>query len=243
VTSGTPVEVESTSNLSLVISSGSTLGHTSGVNHPIYVYLINNAGTAELAASTILYPEGSVVTTTAEGGAGASDSNTAIYSTTARTNVSMRLIGRCLSNQVTAGTWALVPTEITPGVPVDVTIPRQRSLTVTGTNWTTARAVGIFYQAYDDDGKTFNWRMRFNISGTVSIAAAGISLTIANIVTKNVSNYLQQVTAGATAGTATQINAYISPNSNIIEVGFGATSTRFLLSGDIELDSAPTGLL
>src|SRR6266545_7456536 len=38
--------------LSLVISSGSTLGHTSGVQGPIYWYVIDNAGTLELAAST-----------------------------------------------------------------------------------------------------------------------------------------------------------------------------------------------
>lgn len=104
-----------TSSLSVVVSSGSTLGHTNSTESPIYVYAIDNAGTVELAVSTALYDTFSIVSTTAEGGAGAADSATAIYSTTARSNVGIRLIGRLLSTQTTAGTWAAVPTEAAPG--------------------------------------------------------------------------------------------------------------------------------
>lgn len=103
-----------TAALSTVISSGSTAGHASAQNHYIYVYALDNAGTVELAWSTLLYDDGSVQTTTAEGGAGAADSATTLYSTTARTDVPIRLISRMLSNQTTAGTWAAVPTEVTP---------------------------------------------------------------------------------------------------------------------------------
>lgn len=106
-------QVQATSAVTLTISSGSTLGHASAVNQYVYVYAINNAGTIELAASgQKLSDEGSVVTTTAEGGAGAADSYTTIYSTTARSGVACRLIGRILSNQTVAGTWASSPTEI-----------------------------------------------------------------------------------------------------------------------------------
>jgi hypothetical protein len=104
-----------TSALSVVISSGSTLGHASGADSYIYVYAIDNSGTVELAVSSALFDEGSLQTTTAEGGAGASDANRTLYSTTARTNVPIRVIGKLKSNQVTAGTWALVPTEISVG--------------------------------------------------------------------------------------------------------------------------------
>lgn len=101
--------------LSVVISSGSTLGHASTIPTYFYVYALNNAGTVELAVSTKLFDEGSVQTTTAEGGAGAADSATAIYSTTARTGKAIRLLARMYSTQTTAGTWASVPTEISLG--------------------------------------------------------------------------------------------------------------------------------
>lgn len=115
-TTGTSAMVSATAATSLVISSGSTLGHRSGVNEYIYVYAINNAGTIELAASSRLFEEGTILSTTAEGGAGAADSRTVIYSTTARSNVAVRLIGRLLSNQATAGTWASAISEISTNV-------------------------------------------------------------------------------------------------------------------------------
>lgn len=112
---GTYTQVSITSALSMTVSSGSTLGHASGVAQYIYVYLINNAGAAELAVSSIIFDEGSVVSTTAEGGAGAADSIRTMYSTSARSNVPCRLVGRILSTQATAGTWASSPTEIAVG--------------------------------------------------------------------------------------------------------------------------------
>jgi hypothetical protein len=115
LTSGVPVSREVTSDISLVISSGSTLGHSSANNHFIYVYALDNAGTVELAASTIYFPEHSIYSSTAEGGAGAADSNAVLYSTTARTSKAIKLLGRLTSNQTTAGTWAAVPTQIILG--------------------------------------------------------------------------------------------------------------------------------
>jgi len=104
-----------TSALSLVVSSGSTLGHTSGFEHDIYVYLIDNAGTLELAVSQVLFDDAGLVTTVAEGGAGGADTNNVMYSSTARTNVAFRVVARLQSTQTTAGTWAVVPTAIQLG--------------------------------------------------------------------------------------------------------------------------------
>jgi hypothetical protein len=101
-----------TGALSVVVSSGSTLGHTSAKEHFIWVYAIDNAGTVELAVSTTKLDVAALYTTTAEGGAGAADSGRTLYSTTARSNVPIRLIGRLRSTQTTAGTWAAVPTEV-----------------------------------------------------------------------------------------------------------------------------------
>lgn len=77
---------------------------------------MNNAGTIELAAVNIAggndLSETGVISTTAEGGAGAADSASVIYSTTARTSVAYRIIGYIESTQATAGTWATAPSTI-----------------------------------------------------------------------------------------------------------------------------------
>lgn len=100
----------------LVISSGSTLGTVNAQQSRIAVLAINNAGTIELAAVNVAggndLSETGVISTTAEGGAGAADSASTIYSTTARTNVAYRVIGYVESTQATAGTWATSPSTI-----------------------------------------------------------------------------------------------------------------------------------
>lgn len=95
-----------TGALSLVVSSGSTLGQTSNATARLFIYLIDNSGTLELAVSQTLYADNQTISTTAEGGAGAADSASVIYSTTARSNVNFRLIGTLQNTQTTAGTWA-----------------------------------------------------------------------------------------------------------------------------------------
>ena len=120
---GQYVQRSVTGALSITVSSGSTLGSTNGNPNWVYVYAIDNAGTVELAVSALKrIDEGSLVTTTAEGGAGAADSKTTIYSTTARSNVAVRLIGRVKSTQATAGTWATTPSEVSL-VPFDEQAP------------------------------------------------------------------------------------------------------------------------
>ena len=110
---GTPVTRAVTGSLSVQASSGSTLGHASALAANVWVYAIDNAGTVELALSgQKLFDEGGVVTTTAEGGAGAADSAIILYSTTARSNVACRLLGRLTSTQATAGTWATTPSVV-----------------------------------------------------------------------------------------------------------------------------------
>lgn len=121
--------------LSLVVSSGSTLGQLSGVPGVLSLYLIDNAGTPELAISGTRYAEDALVSTTAEGGAGAADSLTTIYSTTSRSNVPMRFIGYMVISEVSAGSWALGPTQIQlapyqRGVPVS-----NIQLLTSGTSW------------------------------------------------------------------------------------------------------------
>lgn len=102
-----------TGALSFVLSSGSTGGHASGVAGYHYIYALDNAGTVELARCGILLDEDILQTTVAEGGAGAADSLHVLYSTTQRTDVPVRLIGRVRATQATAGTHATAPSEVT----------------------------------------------------------------------------------------------------------------------------------
>lgn len=101
--------------LNLVISSGSTLGTVSGVASRIALLAIDNAGTVELAAVNanggFHFDESQLITTTAEGGAGAADSAAVVYSTTARSNVPFRFVGYVESTQGTAGTWTTPPSK------------------------------------------------------------------------------------------------------------------------------------
>lgn len=117
MTTGVPNTRFVPADASLVISSGSTLGTVNAVQSRIVILAIDNAGTVELAAVNLAgavdLDESRLISTTAEGGAGAADSATTIYSTTARTNVPFRIVGFVDSTQATAGTWATTPSRVT----------------------------------------------------------------------------------------------------------------------------------
>lgn len=99
------------SSLSVVAPSGATLGFTNAIQGTVWVYALDNSGTVELAVSGgMLFDEGSVQSTTAI--SAASDSQTVLYSTIARSNVPIRLIGRLFATEATAGTWATSPSEV-----------------------------------------------------------------------------------------------------------------------------------
>ncbi|OFZ67378.1 MAG: hypothetical protein A2V79_09205 [Betaproteobacteria bacterium RBG_16_56_24] len=111
LTTGVPNTRNVTADVATVISSGSTGGTTSAVASKIMLLAIDNAGTVELAwcNSSLVLDETALISTTAEGGAGAADSAAVIYSTTARSNVPFRVVGYVNSTQTTAGTWAQTP--------------------------------------------------------------------------------------------------------------------------------------
>ncbi len=116
LSSGTVVARVIASPISVVVSSGSTLGTVSAVQSRIVVLAIDNAGTVELAVVNIAggndLTETGLISTTAEGGGGSADSASTIYSTTARTNVAYRVVGYVESTQATAGTWVTAPSTI-----------------------------------------------------------------------------------------------------------------------------------
>ena len=121
---GTYSVVESTANLTLTISAGSTMGTTSAVAARFWVVLFNDAGTLRLGAincstSTAIYPlaDDILASSTAEGGAGAADSAGVIYTGTAVTSKAMRVLGYIENTQATAGTYATTPSKVQPWQP------------------------------------------------------------------------------------------------------------------------------
>lgn len=259
--------VDAVAATSLVISSGSTLGHSNASEGVIYVYAINNAGTIELAASTKNFGASGIVSTTAEGGAGAADSILTMYSTTARSNVAFRMLGRMKSTQTTAGTWAAVPTEIVLGsdfYPYDASVLSNMEATRIGAKYylhgtsynggnaptitlvsgggtlnSVERGLFIPYQMQDS-----SWRLRFNISLTLSATSRGTTIIgIAGVTFKNTTNYYQPVTfSGAGSATAAHDMTYTVPNTGNIELDWAAgnSQTSHHFSGDVELNSKPT---
>lgn len=113
-TTGSWVERSVTGALSLVLSSGSTLGVTSSTAFRIWVVLFDDGGTMRLGAincstSTQIHPlvEGIPRSSTAEGGAGAADSAGVIYTGSAVTSKSFLIVGyiEWSTSGLTAGTW------------------------------------------------------------------------------------------------------------------------------------------
>jgi len=102
-----------TSSLSATIPSGATMGHRNGIEDYIYVYLLDNSGTLEVAVSTKIHNLETTESSTAL--SASSDDARVIYSTTARTDVYYALIGKIKITEATAGTWATAPTEVTVG--------------------------------------------------------------------------------------------------------------------------------
>ncbi len=110
---GTASEVSTTGAGSVVVSNGSALGCIASTVCTVYVYAINNAGTVELGVvGGAQLDEGTRQTSTAEGGAGASDSTGVLYSTSARTTIGVRLLGRLTITPGASFAWSAAATEI-----------------------------------------------------------------------------------------------------------------------------------
>lgn len=143
------------SAISVVISSGSTLGTINATQSRIAVLAIDNAGTVELAVVNLAggnsLDETGVINTTAEGGAGGADSASVIYSTTARTGVPYRVVGYIESTQAAAGSWDTSPSTIQGSGGQAMSALSAIGYGQTWQNLTGSRAFGTTY--YNTTGK------------------------------------------------------------------------------------------
>lgn len=116
---GTAAVSSVTADLTLTISSGSTIGATSGTAFRLWWAIVNDGGTYRLAVrncstATTIYGIGDdvLISSTAEGGAGGADSAGVWYTGTAVTSKAARIIGYTEHSLTTAGTWDEVPDKI-----------------------------------------------------------------------------------------------------------------------------------
>jgi hypothetical protein len=111
LSSGVVARRSITSDLTLVVPAGATLGTTSAVASKVVLLAIDNAGAVELAvvnfSGGLNLDETTLINTTAIS-AGASSAST-VYSASARAGVPFRVVGFVDSTQATAGTWATTP--------------------------------------------------------------------------------------------------------------------------------------
>jgi hypothetical protein len=181
LTSGTINTRTVSAAISMVVSSGSTLGTVSAQQSRIVVLALDNAGTIELAVVNISggnnLDETTLISTTAEGGAGAADSANVIYSTTARTSLPFRVVGYIESTQATAGTWATAPSTI-QGYGGQA-LAAMSSLGYGQTWQSVTRTTGTTY--YNTTGKPIQLTVNFVASsGLCTIAIAGVTAVSIN---------------------------------------------------------------
>lgn len=103
-----------TSQLSLIVPAGATLGTLSGKQSQVVIVAIYNAGVVELAVVNFSgnnqLSEDSLINTTAI--SVASSSASVFYSENARSGVPYRVVGYVQSTQAAAGTWATSPSKV-----------------------------------------------------------------------------------------------------------------------------------
>lgn len=112
--SGTVTTINVTSTINVTAPAGATLGTASTIQSRIMILAIQGPVTVELAlvnlSGGVNLDETTLINTTAI--TSGSNSANVVYSTTARSGVPFRVVGYIESTQVTAGTWATVPSTV-----------------------------------------------------------------------------------------------------------------------------------
>ncbi len=158
VTAGTGdyAVLQITAALSLVLSSGSTLGFTSATAGRLWLVIFNDGGTPRIGAINCrsginTYPLGAweIASSTAEGGAGAADSALVFYTGTAVAAKAYTTIAYATyeTGLTTAGNWDAAPTRIQP---FDPSVPLPGRMIQVRRNFTGAVATGATVIPYDD---------------------------------------------------------------------------------------------
>jgi hypothetical protein len=248
---GTISQASVTAANTLVISSGSTLGTTSATPFRIWIVLFDDAGTYRLGAincrsSTGIFPltTHGVLSSTAEGGAGAADSAQVFYTGTAVTTKAYTVLGylEWASGLTTAGTWDALPTWISVFKPGD---PLPGAIVQPIFNPVSTSATGTTVLPFDNTIPQITEGVEFMTQAITPTSAANdleisASTYLYNSAATNVTVALfQDATAGALAANAAPCNVASGygislPITHRMRAGTTASTTfRIRGGGDI----------
>jgi hypothetical protein len=230
---GTPSYLTVTAATSLVISSGSTMGFTSGTIGRLWIVGFNDGGTFRLGAVnclsgvTIMALRDGIYSSTAEGGAGGADTAQVIYTGTAVTSKAMVILGYLEATEATAGTWATAPSLVkvlSPGdaLPGDAV---QAMRTETG-----ATASGTGTIPYDDSIPQSGEGTQFMTQAITPKSGANLlCVTAKGVYSSNTSTRViaQAIFRDATAGAISTSAVFLSTATNPIEI----ITNKWLLAG------------
>jgi len=121
------------------------------------------------------------------------------------------------------------------------TIPvNQTTLTVTGTNWTTARAIG-----YITKSRVGDWSIDFRVNGAVTSGArTNYSVTVANVTFKNTSQNHSISCFPNFSSAAISVVSWAGANSNTLNIYHdNDTINAYAFQGNVELESKPSIVL
>lgn len=236
---GTPTWLTVTAATSIVVSSGSTLGMTSAVAATLAIVAFNDAGTFRLGiVNPLALPlADGIASSTAEGGAGASDSAGVIYTGTAVASKAMTVLGYAVATEATAGTWATAPATLKVASAAEVAatvlpiITPWVAYTPTFTGYGTATGVEFWSRRVGD---SLEIQGRFTC-GTTTATEARITLGF-NGTNSNVTSSSTKITSirevgGGTLATAISGVAFyplIESNVGYLTVGIQTASSAGL---------------
>ena len=173
-TTGTPVRralTSATAGATITVPSSATLGHAAGVNQYVWIYALDNAGTIELAVGGAgVFDDRSIQSSTLIDGT--ATSATVLYSTTARSAVPCKIIGRLTIQESVAGTWATAPTQIVLNPVPAAAVTDWVKYTPTHAGFGTVASVNVWSRRVGDSLQLRgSWT-----NGTVSSTTAQMSL-------------------------------------------------------------------
>ena len=212
--------------LSLTISSGSTLGFANATAGRGWIVLFNDAGTARLGIVNCLsgfnilpLQESSLLSSTAEGGAGAADSAQVIYTGTAVTTKAFRILGffEYSSGLTTAGTYNIVPTKLQlfgPGVSKPGTVVQSDYVAKTDT---------------------------FSTASTAAVDITGLTVAVTPTSACNLFNFRTTVMTGFDPAAGNGSYHWATRDSTVIAQGDAASSRTRVTSLVIPLYTSTMG--
>lgn len=225
-TNGDFSSVSVTGALSLAVGTAVSLGGKTAISYYIYIYALNNAGTAELFAS--LHPfwdEGIVQSTSTTG-----TSNAVLYGANARSNMAVRLIGRVKATWTNAVGWSSITNvDLLPfNKPAINIFYYDSSTTVSGTGAKITYTTPYVSQLIGDPYNCY-------ASGTFTAPIAGVYSVQASIAT----------VGAAVLGNASSLYVVIDATTSIFKHTQFAWSTLSLgwdnhISGTVRLTAGQT---